>query len=191
MHKEVVQDRRKYRHPVPNPAEIEDLKILRGKEVHGIPRGHCNIEPLMGRREISAGCVVYRGSGEGAEVALIQPKDRQAWALPKGLIEKGETPERAAQREAREETGLSGDILAKIDTIKYSYNARWEDPPTRIFKIVTFYLLRFTEGDPSQHDREVDRVEWFPIEEAIRQASYTQERDILRKAHFLILKEAP
>lgn len=140
----------------------------------------------MSRREISAGCVVYRKNGGGAEVALIQPKDRDAWALPKGLIEQGETPELAAQREAREETGLSGDILTKIDTIKYSYNARWEHPPTRIFKIVTFYLLRFTSGDPSLHDREVDRVEWFPIEDAIRRASYSQEKEVLRKAHQLI-----
>ena len=129
-------------------------------------------------------------SGPATEVALIQPRDRDAWALPKGLIEPGETPEHAAAREVLEETGLSGDIMQKIDTIKYSYNARWEDPPTRIFKIVTFYLLRFTHGDPSAHDREVDRVEWFSIEEAIRRASYTQERAVLRKAQRLIRKEA-
>src|SRR5262245_22946834 len=101
----------------------------------------------MSRREISAGCVVYRESEGKTEVALIQPRDRKAWALPKGLIEQGEAPETAAQREAREETGLSGTILAKIDTIKYSYMAKWEKPPTRIFKIVTFYLLKFSEGD--------------------------------------------
>ena len=144
----------------------------------------------MRRREISAGCVVFRKAGDVAEVALIQPRERTAWALPKGLIEFGESAQTAAKREAREETGLVGDILAKIGTIKYSYTAKWEDPPARVFKIVTFYLLRFTGGDPSQHDREVERVEWFRIDEAIRNASYAQEREVIRKAQSLIQKEA-
>ena len=143
----------------------------------------------MTRREISAGCVVYRQSGNIAEVVLIQPHDREAWSLPKGLIEHGETPEIAARREVQEETGLLGDIVARIDTIQYSYNARWESPPVRIFKIVTFYLLHSTGGDPSKHDREVDRVEWFPLEYAVAHATYAQEREILRKAQLLIQKE--
>lgn len=147
----------------------------------------------MSRREISAGCVVYRSTDEVTEVVLIQPRDRKAWALPKGLIEPGEVPEAAAQREAREETGLSGTIITKIDTIKYSYVAKWESPPTRVFKIVTFYLLKFSEGDPSRHDGEVDRVEWFPIDKAISSASYPQEKTIIRKAKELILnhREGP
>jgi 8-oxo-dGTP pyrophosphatase MutT (NUDIX family) len=142
----------------------------------------------MSRRELSAGCVVYRAEDGQMEVALIQPRDRKAWALPKGLIEPGEPPEAAAQREAREETGLSGKIITKLDTIKYSYVAKWEKPATRVFKIVTFYLLQFTDGDPSQHDREVDRVEWFPIDKAISTATYPQEKAILRKAKELVLK---
>jgi 8-oxo-dGTP pyrophosphatase MutT (NUDIX family) len=141
----------------------------------------------MSRREISAGCVVYKTTDGLTEVALIQPRDRKAWALPKGLIERGEAPEAAAQREALEETGLSGTLVTKIDTIKYSYMAKWEKPPTRVFKIVTFYLLKFGGGDPSQHDREVDRVEWFPIDKAITSASYPQEKTIIRKAKELIL----
>ena len=144
----------------------------------------------MARREISAGCVVYRTTDRLTEVALIQPRERDAWALPKGLIERGETPELAARREAREETGLSGMIQSMIDTISYSYTAKWEDPPTRVFKVVTFYLLQFTDGNPEDHDREVERVEWFQIDEAIRQASYRQEKDVLRKAKHLILVES-
>ncbi len=130
--------------------------------------------------------MVYRRSNSIVEVALIQPHERKAWALPKGLIEPGEPAEEAARRETREEAGLSGAIVAKIDTIKYSYVAKWEKPATRIFKIVTFYLLKYTGGDPSQHDREVDRVEWFPIDEAISSATYAREKAILKKAKQII-----
>ena len=136
----------------------------------------------MTRREISAGCVIFRRGAYGPEVALIRPKDREAWALPKGLLEKGEPPEIAASREAQEETGLEGRILQKIDTIKYTYTAVWENPPERIFKIVTFYLMEHTGGDPSRHDWEVERVEWLPMDDAIRNVTYKTEKEILRKA---------
>src|SRR5436190_19804053 len=104
----------------------------------------------MSRREISAGCVVYRTTDGLTEVALIQPRDRKAWALPKGLIEPGEPPEAADQREAREETGLSGTILTRIDTIKYSYMAKPERIPTRVTQVGTFYALNVTTDDPQQ-----------------------------------------
>lgn len=136
----------------------------------------------MARREISAGCVIYRTNEGGAQVVLIRPKGRDSWALPKGLLEKGEPPEAAALREVREETGLEGKILRKVDNIKYTYNATWENPPERVFKIVTFYLMEHTGGDATRHDWEVEEVAWFPIDEAIGKASYKTEKDILRKA---------
>jgi bis(5'-nucleosidyl)-tetraphosphatase len=143
----------------------------------------------MTRREISAGGVVYRKHEGTDEVALIQPRERQAWSLPKGVIEPGETAEAAAEREVREETGLSGILLEKIDTIQYSYMARWEEPPVRVQKVVTFFLLKFTGGDPSRHDTEVDRVEWMPVETAMKKATYPQERAILKKAQTLMRRE--
>jgi len=141
----------------------------------------------MSRREISAGCVIFRQTGHATEVALVKPTGRAAWALPKGLIEPGEAPEEAAMREATEESGLLGQIVARIGTIKYVYTAAWEDPPARIFKIVTFYLMRWTGGDTGQHDQETELVSWFPIAEAIRRASYRTERAILQKAESLIM----
>ena|SRR5687767_10002061 len=134
------------------------------------------------RREISAGCVIYRRVSDRCEVVLIRPKGREVWALPKGLLDSDESSEVAAEREAREETGLTGTIGPKIDTVKYTYSAKWETPPVQVFKIVTYYLMECTGGDSSQHDWEVERVEWFPVDEAIKLAGYSSEKMVLKKA---------
>jgi 8-oxo-dGTP pyrophosphatase MutT (NUDIX family) len=137
-------------------------------------------------REISAGCVIFRRTPATLEVALVRPAGRNAWALPKGLIEPGEPAETAAMREALEETGLEGTILGKIDTIRYTYTAKWKAPPEKVFKIVTFYLMQHTGGDTSRHDWEIERVEWLPIDEAVVKASYSTEKNILRKAREMV-----
>ena len=60
----------------------------------------------------SAGVLLYRDVGGTTEVLLIKPggpfwrnKHAGAWMLPKGQIEAGESPARAAMREFEEETG--------------------------------------------------------------------------------------
>jgi 8-oxo-dGTP pyrophosphatase MutT (NUDIX family) len=137
-------------------------------------------------RELSAGCVIFRRVGDQVQVVLTRPKGRDAWSLPKGLLESSEPAQVAAEREAREETGLTGKILGRIDTIRYTYTAKWEDPPRRVFKIVTFYLLEAAGGDTSNHDWEIESVAWFPLDEAIRLASYRTEKEILRKTQAML-----
>ncbi len=133
------------------------------------------------RNEVSAGGVVYRRSNEGVEVALAARRTRRgdlAWGLPKGLVEPDETPEEAAVREVREETGLEVEVEASLGDIRYFYI--WEG--VRVRKTVHFFLMRATGGDVSQHDHEMEDVQWFPLSVALRRATYKGEREVLQRA---------
>jgi predicted NUDIX family NTP pyrophosphohydrolase len=59
---------------------------------------------------------LFRQAGGEVQVLLIKPggpfwrkKDAGAWMIPKGMVEKGETPAQAALREFKEETGVAID----------------------------------------------------------------------------------
>jgi 8-oxo-dGTP pyrophosphatase MutT (NUDIX family) len=149
-------------------------------------------------REISAGGVVVRHSPEGWVMAAIEPQREVATpktgnkksqkvllALPKGLVDPGEKPEQTAVREVREETGIIATPVTKLGDIKYVYVRSWGDRQ-RVFKIVSFYLLRYQSGridDISLDMRvEVKRALWIALEEAPRKLAYRGERDMARRA---------
>ena len=113
-------------------------------------------------------------------VALIATKGGKVWGLPKGLVEKGETPLQTALREVEEESGLQGEPVVDLGHIEYWYR----DSATKVLyhKFVHYYLLSHVAGDVSEHDWEVDEARWLPIEEAIERASYENERGVLIKA---------
>lgn len=133
-------------------------------------------------RMISAGGVIFRMAGSGAEVALISVSQGKRWGLPKGLVEKGEGIARTAHREVREETGLDGKILKMLGNIGYFFQLREGDEFKRVFKIVYFFLMEYTGGDVKDHDEEVTDCQWFPINAAIKLMKFDDEKDIIRKA---------
>ncbi len=154
-------------------------------------------------REFSAGGVVLRRISGEWHLAAIEPQKevtgnsapavagrrkvarKVVLALPKGLVDEGEKPEQTALREVREETGITATVISKLGDIKYVYVRSWGDRE-RVFKIVSFYLLRYQSGridDISSEMRvEVRRALWLPIGQAGDRLAYSGERQMVRKA---------
>jgi 8-oxo-dGTP pyrophosphatase MutT (NUDIX family) len=141
------------------------------------------------RREFSAGGVLVRRLRGAWVVAAIRPAGRPAglWALPKGNIAPGEDPAAAAVREVAEETGAHGKLDRKLGDVRYVYTQSWgEERGARVFKVVSFYLLRYSRGRlgdvPPEFAHEVAEARWLPLDEAPSLLAYKGEREMAQKA---------
>jgi 8-oxo-dGTP pyrophosphatase MutT (NUDIX family) len=144
------------------------------------------------KREFSAGGLVLRSMRGRWWLAAIRPggKPEGTWALPKGLIGGGERPEETAVREVQEESGVEAELVRKLGDVKYVYTWRGE----RIFKVVSFYLLRYRRGRlgdiPPALAHEVDDVRWLPLEEAPSLLAYRGEREMAERALAAVAEDA-
>jgi len=146
-------------------------------------------------REISSGGVLVRRMRGRWFLAAIRPQGRgEVWALPKGIVDPGESPADTAVREAYEETGLTARLDAKLGDVKYAYTRRGSShdrPGDRVFKIVSFYLLRYQSGRigdiPPGMEIEVAETRWLPLADAPRLLAYGGEREMAKKALDLLL----
>jgi 8-oxo-dGTP pyrophosphatase MutT (NUDIX family) len=144
------------------------------------------------RREFSAGGVVVRRLRGRWMLAAIRPggKPEGTWALPKGLIGRGEAAESTALREVEEEKGLRGESLGKLGDVRYVYTWAGE----RVFKVVSFYLVRYAGGRigdlPPELAHEVAEARWLPLDEAPRLLAYRGEREMAEKALVRVAGEA-
>ena len=136
------------------------------------------------KREFSAGGVLVRRLRGRWVFAAIRPagKEPGVWALPKGLIGRDEKPEETALREVAEETGADGKPAGKLGDVRYVYT--WDGE--RIFKVVSFYLLRYSRGRlgdlPPATAHEVAEVRWLPLEQGPKLLAYKGEREMAERA---------
>ncbi|MDO4259920.1 MAG: NUDIX hydrolase [Actinomycetaceae bacterium] len=131
--------------------------------------------------ETSAGGIVVDVRDGVPYAALIARRNRTGrieWCLPKGHLERGETPEQAALREVAEETGITGCIVRHLASIDYWFSGT----DRRVHKVVHHYLMAYidgqisVEGDP---DQEAEDAAWFPLKEVARRLAYPNERRIV------------
>ncbi len=151
----------------------------KGKAGGGKRGGKQKPGKLPRAQEISAGGVVLRDE----QVVVIVPTRRapdgsRVLALPKGHVDPGENTLQAAEREVREETGVSVELIRELGEVRYWYRRDGRTIP----KSVTFYLFSYLSGDTADHDDEVEEARWIDLREARTALTHAAEREMVQRA---------
>ena len=142
----------------------------------------------------SAGILMYRRSENGLEVLLVHPggpfwakKDLGAWSIPKGEYSDAEDALAVAVREFEEETGLrpQGDFQPLGELVQPGRKIITAWAVEGDFDIATLKSNMFELEWPPKSGRrasfpEVDRAEWFSLDEARRRILPGQQEFLAR-----------
>jgi 8-oxo-dGTP diphosphatase len=125
----------------------------------------------MARERVMAagGIVVQRG--DSPRIALVQLRKRDDWVLPKGKLNKGETPRAAAQREVLEETGHVVSVHEFLGTLAYPLGERT--------KVVHFWRMEAGDAASQPLMKDVTAVVWLTLDEALARLTRDHEQAFL------------
>jgi 8-oxo-dGTP pyrophosphatase MutT (NUDIX family) len=130
--------------------------------------------------------VIDRSKTKGLLIGRIDVRDKSRekllWSLPKGHIEEGESPEAAAIREVKEETGIESEISKSLGVIDFWFMAGGK----RIHKTVHHFVFNETGGKIAPQVSEVDDVRWFPLEEIVDRLAYPDEKKLIARSKELL-----
>ncbi len=139
------------------------------------------------REERSAGGVVFR-IVDGQVLFLLIRDSYRNWGFPKGHLEQGEAPDRAALREVEEETGLASlSMRGEIETIDWYFRFRGR----LIHKYCHFFLIESSSSETSpQREEGITACRWASLEDAVELISYANARSVLRRGAAMMTSRA-
>lgn len=97
----------------------------------------------------------------GDETLLVREERRpDSWGVPDGLIESGESPAQAGEREVREETGIE----CKIIDVAYvhramEYHEDGEGEP--LVELAVAFIAEYVSGEITPQDGEIRDAAWW------------------------------
>src|SRR5438105_1267301 len=121
---------------------------------------------------LAAGGIVLRRA-ETPLVAIVRLRKRNEWVLPKGKLDRGETPRAAAEREVNEETGHDVSVHEFLGTLVYDSRGG--------AKVVHFWRMEAGRDPVRKLMRDVKAVEWLPLTDAVDRLSRGYERAFLEQ----------
>jgi ADP-ribose pyrophosphatase YjhB (NUDIX family) len=139
---------------------------------HGHPRATC---PACGfihyRNPVPAAGVILDGRSGVLMVKRKFAPAAGAWCLPAGFMEYGETPERCAVRELREETGIVARLVGLVGVY-----AGVDDPRART--VLILYAAERTGGRLKPGDDAIE-ARYFPASRLPRRIAFESHRRAL------------
>lgn len=134
------------------------------------------------KKENSYGIIPLRIHDKHWQVLLVQHHIGH-WAFPKGHADPGETDRQAAERELREETGLTIQRFLSPEPLIESYFFIFEGQ--RISKTVQ-YFLALVQGCVVIQECEIQASQWLSLQEAYERITFKEgKRVCLQTLEFL------
>jgi 8-oxo-dGTP diphosphatase len=130
---------------------------------------------------LAAGGIVLRQAATPL-VAVVRLRKRDEWVLPKGKLDRGETPRAAAEREVNEETGHDVAVHEFLGTLVYDSRGG--------SKVVHFWRMEAGAEPVRKLMRDVKAVEWLPLSDAVERLSRGYERAFLENVGPIALAAA-
>src|SRR5215203_1360184 len=117
---------------------------------------------------LAAGGIVTRGRAQPV-FAVVRLRRQKSWVLPKGKLNRNETPLAAAKREAIEETGHEMKVREFLGSLAYTTSGR---PKT-----VRFWRMEASREPVAKLMKDVSAVRWLPLARAISKLTHEREKD--------------
>ena len=127
---------------------------------------------MSSTRLTHAGGVVRRADHEGARFLLVRARRSPFdWVIPKGHIERGETPEQTASREVAEEAGVDAEVAQPVGDLSFEARGRTIH--------VRYFAMRYRGDVPPAETRE---VRWCSLAECEELLLFEDAREMIRRA---------